>query len=340
MSKTFVVAALAGAMVSSAALAQNFVEVEANQDRAGADAQGAVNLSLTPDGVSTWGGVTGTSTSSSLTGTGLASIDVFRLNVPAMPVGIYRNRMTISTTGAAGHTGSIIGRTTTSAGVGQAATVNVGSTSSLQSSSTLTTPARMNQWYTFGAPTSLYYRVSGTATTTAEYTSTWSVEAVTPIAGPTLQPGSINLSTLGTTTIDTDMWVLDSNFNAIPLFGNDDVLSSSASQSNLTRTFAAGTYYLAISRFNLAVNEPSPGDDDFRTGSVTDFGGMLLSSSATATASTFDVNFTDSNGVAVPTSVTFSGAYDVQFIQFTVVPTPGAAALLGLGGLAMARRRR
>lgn len=338
MKNALMIALVAGSVASSA-LGQSFVEIEDNNDRSQANTQGVVNLSTTADGITTWSGITGTATGSSTTATGLTSVDIFRVRTAAAAPGIYRNRLTLTTNGTAGHTGIILGLNTTSTGPGVDAVVGTTSTT-IQTSSTATTPARFNQWYTFGPAADIYYRVGGVAATTVAYSANYSQDVITPIAGPSVQPGSIRLNTIGA-GIDTDMWIYDSNFNPIALYGNDDSsVSTSLSTSDLTRNFAPGTYYVAVSRYNLAHNLASPGDDDFRTGGVLDFGGSVLGSSSTATAATFNLTFIDSGGLPVTTPVTLSGGYDVQFVSFTVVPTPGAAALLGLGGLVAARRRR
>lgn len=338
MKNALIIALVAGSVASSA-LGQSFVEIEDNNDRTQANTQGVVNLSTMADGITTWSGVTGTTTGSSATASGLTSHDIFRVRTAAATPGIYRNRLTLATSGTAGHTGVILGLATTSTGPGFDAVVSA-SSATLQTSSTSSTPARFNQWYTFGAAADIYYRVTGSASTTAAYSANYSQDVITPTAGPSLEAGSIRLHTIGA-GIDTDMWVYDSNFNAIALYGNDDSsVTTTIATSDLTRNFAPGTYYVAVSRFNLANNLPSPGDDDFRTGSVLDFAGSVLSSSAVQTAATFNLTFIDSTGLPVTTPVTLAGAFDVQFVSFTVVPTPGAAALLGLGGLVAARRRR
>lgn len=325
---------LAAGSLTTVAFGQNFAEIENNHTRPQADAQGIVNLSLTPNGATTWGGVTGTSTGTNSTDGSLASYDWFHLRTPTAAPAIYLNRMTLTTTGTAGHSGAIMGFT-------QSTGVISTSSTAVQSSGTGTTPARMNQWYTFGAAADIYYRVGGGTTTTAPYTATYTQQVVVPVTGPAaLASGNISISTFNA-GIDTDMWVYDSNFNAIANFGNDDSsVNTALATSDLTRNFAAGTYYLAISRYNFANNQASPADDDFRSGSVVDFPGVALGTSTTVTAAPFSVSFTDSSGAPVTTSVTISGGFDVQFIQFTVVPTPGAAALLGIGGLVAARRRR
>ena len=63
------------------------------------------------------------------------------------------------------------------------------------------------------------------------------------------------------------MWLYDSNFNAIPCGGDDDNLGPPTSlQSRLSINLTAGTYYLGVSTYNLANNQPScAGVDNFLT---------------------------------------------------------------------------
>lgn len=327
--KNLTIVALAGLALGAAASATTFNETEPNDNRAGA------NLIATLVNGDT---IVGNTTGSSTTVPGAASADYFRVRTGAGALGIYRNRLVITTTGTAGHTGTL-------RGLNQIAGAPGTTDTTLQTTSTATTPARYNQWYTFGRETDLYYRVTGTASTTADYTATYEQVAVTPtaIAG-SFNAGNITITTIGQGhTTDTDFWVYDANFNAIPGYGNDDESiagggTGATLQSLLTRNYAAGTYYIAMSNFALTNNQTAAPDDDFQTGALTDFADVLLSSSTSATANT---TFTITDGVtSVQVANVHDSAYVVNFFSFTVVPTPGAAALLGLAGLAGVRRRR
>ena len=314
--------ALAAGTLTSCAFAQvNNAEVEANETKATATvaASGVAGMA---SGDTISGNTTGTST----TVAGATSADIFRVKTAAAPLGIYRHRLALTTTGTAGHTGAILGLTQGSTGIGTGL-------SSFQSSSTTTTPARMNQWYGFGKQEEIFYRVTGGTTTTADYLATLETTSVTPISGPTLPPGNIVISTIisGPTTglvTDTDLWVYDSNFNPIPGYGNDDESiagggTGTSLQSRLTRSFTPGTYFLAVSRFGLANNQASPADDDFRSGSVLDFPNALACSSPT-TPSTIALTI---GGQSVP--VTYTDSYGVAFVQFTVANILGASCSSG-----------
>lgn len=242
----------------------NGSEVEPNDSKAEANA-----LQLPP--VSTPAVMTGSSQSA--TGAGL---DYFLVTTAAQATaGFYRHRLIVTST-TPGHTATIRGLNQT-AGV-------IGTTdAALQTSSTTTTPARFVQWYTSEIPADIYVRLAGTAATTDPYVLDYEIEAVTVVDGPDITFGSdIDITTVGQTTTDTDMWVYDSDRLAIVDFGNDDEPAPGTTlRSRLTRTFTPGVYYLAISNFNLANNLASPADDRFRNGAVLDFPGAVVNSSAT-----------------------------------------------------------
>jgi hypothetical protein len=318
------IVACSGAAISSAAFAQ--AEVEPN------DAKGAANAVALP-GSNAVGVITGNTTGTSTSTPGAGSADYFRVTVPASTAGIYVNTLTITTTGTAGHTGSIRGLTQTANTCGSPGTINAGTDSQFQTSSTATTPSRTNRWYTFGAASDIYYRVTGTTSTTANYSVDYTVAPVTPVAGPTsIVEGAIEISTVAQTTVDTDMWLYDSSFNPIPGAGNDDEgtagCSSGTLQSKFTRTLGPGTYYLAISRFGFANDQASPADDDFRSGTVLDFPGSAVCSSSTTTAADLDVLI---GGTPVTVLGATTTGFDVQFVQFTVIPATGPTPPTGVG---------
>lgn len=338
-----VLAGIAG--MASSAMAQVVPEIEPNETKAQATLAGG----LLP-GATLVGNTTGTST----TVAGPASADTFLVRTAPLPLGIYRWRLALTTTGTAGHSGSIRGLNQVAAtqapwNPGQVVGTPGTTDTTVQSSSTATTPARMNQWYGFGKGESIYYRVTGTTTTTGDYTATLSMDPITPVVLGSFQPGAITISTIGQGhSTDTDFWVYDGNLNAIRGYGNDDEAISTVSnvpgatgttlQSALNRDYAPGIYYIAMSNFQLANNQPSPSDDDFRTGSLLDFADAIANSSTT-TALNMAFSITDSAGTVVVPN-TKVGAYDVNWFCFEVVPAPSSLALLGLGGLILGRRRR
>lgn len=330
-------AALAGLAASAHAVVIN--ETEDNNTKATAN----------PAAMAVGDILSGVTTGTSTTTAGLGSADNFLVSLGAQPIAIYRNRLTITTTGTAGHTGTLRGLTQTAANAGTGVgpgTINAGTDAAVQTSSTATTPARFNQFYTFGRATSLYYRVTGGTATTGTYSSTLTQEVVTPVDLGNFQEGAITITNTGmTSTQDLDLMVLDSNLQPIPGYLNDDFLDGttvpaggSTLNALLTRNYAPGIYYLAISNFNTASDLASPSDEGAANASVMDFSGVIANSSTTALAS-MPFKFVDSSGTFNFTG-SKPGAFDVYFAKFTVIPAPGSLALLGLGGLVAARRRR
>ncbi|CAN5752028.1 hypothetical protein BH11PLA1_BH11PLA1_07950 [soil metagenome] len=271
-----------------------YVEVEPNDVKAAA----------TPAG-----GVTGMTAGQAICGNaGAGAVDIFKVKTPVLP-GITRHRLVISadnTTTAE----NILGLTQT-AGVVNAAQATV---------QTSIAAARYVQWYASGNSAdpnarSLYVSFTGGV---PNYTATLENLAITPtnIAGGSLAVGSITFSTVGQTTADTDLWLYDSAFNAIPDAGNDDNFNDTILQSAFTRTLTAGTYYLAVGGYNIANNLPSPADDDFRAGNVMDFAGVLATSNATI-GQDRDIAITDTVGTRNVT-VTTSEAFEIPFLRIVV----------------------
>jgi hypothetical protein len=154
--------------------------------------------------------------------------------------------------------------------------------------------------------------------------------AVTPTVVPgTFLAGQITLSTVGQTTLDTDIHLFDGNLVAINDASNDDESTVEGGtggtlQSQLRRNLTAGTYYLAVGRWNVGTNDNSPGTDDYRTGNVLDFPDMIACSSSTASANDYDLTITEAGGAPVSVTTTAVNApFELAFIQFTVVdPAP------------------
>jgi len=323
--------ALAGLAITAPAMAVVFPEIEPNESKAQATANGTFTMSAGD-------ALTGTSTGSSTVTPGTASADTWRIKTAVAPLGIYRHRLVITTGGTAGHTGTIRGLT-------QSAGVISTTDTAAQTSSSVTNPPRFNQWYGFGKGEELYYRVTGTTSTTAPYNATLETMLITPTNIGSFLEGQVTITTVGQGhTTDTDMWVYDSNFNAIDDFGNDDEgPNGSTLQSRLVRNYTPGTYYLALTNFNLANHEESDmADEDFKSGTVLDFAGAVLNSSTTTNLNmTFSIQDSDD---PAPTQVpnTKVGPFDINWFCFTVVPipTPGAVTLLGLAGFVGLRRRR
>lgn len=308
------------------ASASVFNELEGNDNKATA------NL---VSGMVAGDSIVGLSTSSS--GAGL---DYYRVQTGALSAGIYRHRLTLTTAGTAGHTGSIRGLSQSAGVIGTA-------DNTVQGSSTSTTPARFNQWYGFGSSEEIYYRVNGGSTTTSDYVATLTTDVILPVDLGIIDVGSLaggnltitSVGQTGGTQTDTDFVVLDGGFQGIAGYLNDDTFNSPSLGSTLTRLFTPGEYYVAISNFNVASSLASPADDDFRSGNVMDFAGAIANSSTTAN---LNVSINISGGLGGDTfgSLTKVGAFDVAFAKFTVVPEPATLSLLAFGAMALVRRRR
>lgn len=253
--------------------------------------------------------ILGTSTGATTTGTGaLTSADNFRVKTCPAPLGIYRHRLTIESE-ITGHTGTIRGLTQT-AGVINAGTDAVVQTSLTAASGDL--PPRTVQWFGFGKEEEIYYRVTGAAATTESYTSTLSTTPVDPVlATQTYAPGNITIQRIAGSTTDGDFWVYDSGFNAIACLGMDD-----PEPGTLTANYPAGTYYIAMTNYNMANDQPSCPPNTFLTGIVMDFPNAVANSSS-STGTNIGISLTDGvNSEDIP--LTKPGAFEVMFVRFTV----------------------
>ncbi len=290
----------------------DYLDVEPNDSKA----QPTVISAIT-HGQTIGGYTTGTST----TVQGITSADYFSIRTAQATPGIYRHRLVVTSTGTNAFTGTV-------RGLEQSGGVINSTDTAAQTTSPATSPARFNQWYGFGAAEPIIWRMTGTGATTAPYLATYSMESVTPMdAGAPFQSGTLTITTVGqtgATQTDTDLWLYSASF--APVAGNDDG-SGVSTGSTLTTTLAAGTYYLAISPYNLANSLASNQADEFwRNGPVLDFAGALL-------ASTTDVNvnvgmrLTDSSGSPRQVAATRAGSYDVVFVKITVTdPQPACPA--------------
>ncbi|MGQ0627588.1 MAG: choice-of-anchor X domain-containing protein [Phycisphaerales bacterium] len=312
------------ALTGGAVAQMTFPEAENNNSKANAN---LIN------GMAPADMITGFTTGSSTVGTGNTTIDYFRVKTAAAPLGIYRYRLTLTTTGVIAFSSSI-------RGLNQSARVILPTTDPIfQSSNPSTTPPRSNQWYGFGKQEEIYYSVIGTNAATANYVSTLDRQGVIPGSFPnSLQAGPVTIARSAGVTTDTDFWVYDANLNAIATFGNDD-------PETMTRNFSPGTYFLAISNFNTANNQPAPSDDTSTNAVVLDFPNVFACSSVTPNV---NVGITVTHGGGsfnVPG--TKVGAYDVLWYTFTVegspsdptgtgVATPEAAPNDGTGVVALA----
>jgi len=309
--------------------ATDYPEVEPNETKALATIPGAA---LVP-GDSLVGNTTGATTTSGAA----TSVDTFLIQTGPLPLGVYRHRLVI-TSATVGHTGTIRATNQVAAAAdtlpgipwnGTVGTIGGTADNTGQTSVATSTPPRYNQWYGFGKQEQLYYRVAGVAATTANYFATLETVEITPTDIGIFREGliTINMTGQGHTT-DTDFWVYDDQLNAITGYGNDDAsatlggapIATTSLQSWLARTYAPGTYYIAVSNFSFTNNQPAASDDNFRSASIADFPNIALNSSSTTNVN-IAFTITDSVG-AVPVPNTKVSQFDVNWFKFTVEPLP------------------
>jgi hypothetical protein len=276
------------------------VEAEPNDLLAGAN----------PASISAGQGVYGVSMGAAVGGSDpMFTRDGFLLSMPVAAPGIYRNRMTITTSGIAGHSGSLRGRAQIIGGINPTADAE------FQASSPTTSPSRFNQWYGFGRGEQMEYRVTGTSLTASEYVSTLEITPVTPIVVPgSIRAGSVTIARAPGNNSNTGMWIYDASYQ--PLYDG-----GGQGGGPLTRTLADGTYYLAVSDGNTANNLATPADSVSRTLPALAYPDSIANASA-ATSSNMNMQFTHAGGVATAVGAK-TGPFDVVWYQFTVSSDSG-----------------
>ena len=317
-------AALALLTIVAAARAQ---EVEPNNSKAT-----ATTINLVPGG-----GFNGNATPPD----GADPEDYYHLNIAASAPGIYLNELSLYNSYPATptrHIGTMFGLAQSGGVIDPNSSVEFQKTNVA-----LQMPNTTSVFYTFGAPTSLDYRVAGTNDYlyTYYYTRYNRVPAEMADLG-TFAAGTITMSASGSN--DSSLLVLDGDYRPIPGYSNDDSAAGGGATtlSYLRRSYAPGTYYLAASRGALATNLSAAPDDLAQNKPVLPYGGMLATTS-TSNATYFNLTIADANR-SVPLGVGASTVRSrVDFYRFTVaqpVPEPATLAALGLGALGLLRRRR
>ncbi len=306
------------------ALAAPFDEVEPNDSKTTATPVVGMASGDTINGTTT-----GTSTSTSTTTVVATSADYFRIKTAAAPLGIYRHRLALAST-TSGHTVTLRGLSQSAGTIGTADTT-------VQTGSSITNPGRAVVWYGFGKQEEIFYRATGSGSTSAAYTATLlDIPVIPAISGIPVQTGNIDIRTAGVGTfagVDTDFWLYDANYNAVPTAGNDDEFNSSSATGKMIRNLPPGTYTLAVGQWQFANNQPAAIDDDFRNGFVLDFPNAIVDnvvnpSGATGTG-TCNVLINDGVNPVVTIPLTFAANTigDVQFAQFTVIAASGATGI-------------
>ena len=264
-----------------------------------------------------------------LSGTADGSRDYFRVQTAPAPLGIYRHRLrTVTPHPSGANTGEhypYIRGLRFENGV-------VLSTVDDIAQSGVRPGDRYNDYYAFGKSESLYFRVDHNplAGEVGEYRVTLTTTPVTPVSIGLFIPGTITIDTRGRahnlsgTQHNTDLWIYDSQLNAIPNYGNDTSTDGAPfdAGAKLTRSYAPGTYFMALSAYDLTNDQVNPPDDPSRlVGTVLDFPNAVLSSyeaNGSQAGSDLDFGVTDAAGTREFSAVKPDSVYGVYWAQFQV----------------------
>jgi hypothetical protein len=295
---------------AAAAMAQNHPEIEPNNTKADALFQGPFLL--------------GAGHSISGTSTAATDPDYFLIKTAPAQLGVYRHRLVLASN-TPGHTVNIrgTGQTATAAGVWPCASGTPSGTDAVAQSALTDGTLRRVEWYGFGKGEELFYRVAGTTSTTAEYMAVLETAPIIPMNIGTFVPGEITITQVNQGhTNDGDVWVYDSAFNAIIGYGNDGASTNGGAPTNsfapvhLRRNYEPGVYYIAMTNFNLANDQGSPCDDNYRSGTILDFPDSVLSSTTTTNIN-LAFAMVDGQGVT-PVPATKTEAFEVLWFRFEV----------------------
>jgi hypothetical protein len=260
--------------------------------------------------------IVGNTVGYSTAGGGAASADYYRVRTAAAPPGIYRHRLTL--------TSATPGQAVSIRGLAQVdGTIIEGSDVGFQFGLSFTSPPQVAQWYGFGRQEEVYYAVTGDATTTGDYTATYSMEPVNVMDAGSLQAGVIQIDRAPGDIADVDMMVYDADLNPMRGYANDG-------QDSLVREYAPGIYYLAISNWNTSNDQPAPPDDSEQNENVVDFPNVVCNS-AMPIVNDMDMRFTDPTMSAVVVPASKTGMYDVLWIRFEVTPLTATTSPRGFG---------
>ena len=264
-----------------------------------------------------------------LSGTADGSRDYFRVQTAPAPLGIYRHRLRTVTPGPGGaNLGHHFPYTR-----GQRFENGVVTGVEDIAQSGVREGDRFNDYYAFGKGESLYFRIDHAALPGAdigEYRVTLTTSPVTPVNIGVFTPGTITINTrerarnISGSQHNTDLWIYDSQLNAIPDYGNDTSTDGAPFNpgAKLTRTYQPGTYFMALSAYDLINNQVNPPDDPSRlVGTVLDFPDAVLSSyeaNGSQAGSDLDFGVTDRTGTREFSAVKPDSVYGVYWAQFHV----------------------
>ena len=253
-----------------------------------------------------------------------------RIITPPLPPAIYRHRLVLTADFAQVPDGKITGLPQQDGVVQPLAASATPNWPYVQGASAFTPTERYNQWYGFGRSEVIPW--IGTSPLQGTYiTGTLHTQAVTPTNLGQFRSGQITITTVdqGNANTNTELLVYDSTLHPIPDALNDD--STTSSWASITRTFSAGTFYLALSNTPTTCNLPNPPTDASRNAPVMEYPDALINGSAEAG---LPLNFAiiDSAG-SHPFPAVKSEPFEVVWFRFTVAgPVCNAADVAGLGG--------
>lgn len=286
--------------------AASFAEVEPNDTKATAN---VISIPMVAGDT-----ITGFSTGGFNGIPGDLSPDYFVVQTAMLPPGIYQHRLVLTIAGPPPATDTYAASIVGLQQIGGVIQPNTEATvHSAPNNGYPNHPRRTVQWYGFGRGERFYLRISGNSNTTSTYTLTLVTTQVQPqIVDIPLEPGLITISNASTDPFTFfDAWVYDANRNAMPDFGpNFD--------TSLVRDFPAGVYYVALAKFDLGNNKPSPDGPaanpvDHQNSPVLDF-----PDAAVVRATAFNYNISvNINGQFVPADVT-GAPYNIVWLKLTV----------------------
>lgn len=277
------------------------------------------------------GAIVGRSTAN---GAGEPGADYFRIHTDAAALAIYEHKLTLTTLGPAGHSTRIVSANQTTVDPGMwpctVGTFIDGTDSNGGQVHQLDGTSRVNYWYGFGKEEGIYLHVWGADATTGVYILSLDTTEIVPTNLGNFETGEITISTIGQGhNSDTALMILDENLVPIPGYGNDGASTNGGAPASgnttsfLRRTYAPGTYYMAIGINNLASTVGKACDDNRRFGAILDLPDAVV---ATDSSTVTDVSFafTDTAGTT-QYPANRPGRARAAWYRFTVGQEPCAA---------------
>lgn len=242
--------------------------------------------------------------------------DVWRVRTCPATAGIYRHRLIVQI--------AVPDYLPTLRGLYQSAgVIQAGTDAAVQESVAGSDPDRFVQWYGFGNGEEVYYDLKAFDFNRSSYSI--QIETTPIVATPLANVYQEGLITIGgnggSHSNDTDLWVYDASFEAIPSYGNDDGASTPSCPAYLQRVYRAGTYHVALAHRDLVPAVSSAFDEGDAYGSVLDFPDAVLASEPDVGV---DLSFSVS-GFTGPSEVVTSiqtEPFQVQWHSFDVVGDP------------------